>query len=391
MMRGKGLSRKAVLAGLRKFWEQDLRYEDGRILCSMCTAPHSLAKNAHNLFSSSNLGDPGLFPGSLKLERKVIQKLAALLNGKDSVGFLVSGGTEANLLALLAARNMANSGNPEVVLPESAHFSFTKISNLLGLKIVYANLDSIHRVDPSSVEKCITKNTVALVGTAGTSELGAVDPIAKLSAIALDRGVYLHVDAAFGGLIIPFLSDISHDVSNFDFHLEGVKSITVDPHKMGMTPIPAGGILFRNNTFLDYIKTETPYLTEELQYTFVGTRTGASAAATWAVFERLGREGFRITIQHCIKLTEFLSSKLEALNFKLVSQPTLNIIAFQGSDSKLLSKKLQQRGWFVSYIPRLDCIRIIVMPHLRKRHLMAFLKDLGEFARAKTTTSQYQR
>ncbi len=387
-MRDKGLSRKTVLAELRKFWEQDLRYEDGKILCSMCTAPHRAAKTAHSLFSNSNLGDPGLFPGSLKLEKEVIQKLAALLNSPSSVGFLVSGGTEANLLALLAARNMANVSHPEVVLPESAHFSFSKICDLMELKAVHASLDSAYRVDPSSVEKCITKNTVAVVGTAGTAELGAVDPIDKLSEIALDRGVYLHVDAAFGGLIIPFLRDIGYAAADFDFRLEGVKSITVDPHKMGMTTIPAGGILFRNDICLDYIKTETPYLTEELQYTFVGTRTGASAAATWAVFERLGREGFRNTVRHCMRLTKLLSSGLEALGFKLVSQPTLNIVAFRSSDSKLLSKKLRQRGWFVSYIPRLDCIRLIVMPHLRKQHIMAFLKDLNEIARANATTSQ---
>jgi tyrosine decarboxylase/aspartate 1-decarboxylase len=283
---------------------------------------------------------------------------------------------------------MANVSNPEVVLPESAHFSFTKICNLLRLNPVHASLDSAYRVDPSSVEKHITKNTVAVVGTAGTAELGAVDPIDKLSAIALKHGVYLHVDAAFGGLIIPFLRDIGYAATDFDFRLEGVKSITVDPHKMGMTTIPAGGILFRNGTSLDYIKTETPYLTEERQYTFVGTRPGASAAATWAVFEHLGREGFRTTIRRCMRLTKFLSSRLEALGFKLVSQPTLNIVAFRGSNSKLLSEKLRQRGWFVSYIPRLDCIRIVVMPHLRKRHLTAFLKDLSEIARANAIISQ---
>jgi len=354
----------------------------------MCTAPHRVAKTAHSLFLGSNLGDPGLFPGSLKLEREVIQKLSALLHGKSNVGFLVSGGTEANLLALLAARNMAGVSSPEVVLPESAHFSLTKICSLLGLKTVYANLDSAYKVDVSSVEKCITKNTVAVVGTAGTAELGAVDPIDKLSEIALERGVYLHVDAAFGGLIIPFLRDLGYNTADFDFRLEGVKSITVDPHKMGMATIPAGGILFRNNTFLNYIKTETPYLTEERQYTFVGTRTGSSVAATWAVFEHLGREGFRNAVRRCMGLTKFLSSRLEAMGFKLVSQPTLNMIAFRGSNSKLLAEKLRRREWFISYIPRLDCIRIVVMPHLRKKHVRAFLKDLSEVAHANATTSQ---
>ncbi|MEM2998964.1 MAG: tyrosine decarboxylase MfnA [Candidatus Bathyarchaeia archaeon] len=388
-MRDKGLSQKAVLAELKKFLKQDMRYEDGRILCSMCTAPHSIARTAHRWFLSSNLGDVGLFPGSLKLEREAVQRLAALLNGENSVGFIVSGGTEANLLALWAARNMAGACNPEVVLPESAHFSFKKICNLLGLKPVYASLDGAYRVKPSSVEKCITRNTVAIVGTAGTTELGTVDPIDKLSAIAVAHGVYLHVDAAFGGLIIPFLNDMGYEAKEFDFRLEGVKSITVDPHKMGMTPIPAGGILFRDSAVLDYIKTETPYLTEKWQYTFAGTRCGVSAAAAWAVFEHLGREGFKKIIQRCMRLTKFLSSSLEALGFTLVTQPQLNIVAFKAADAKQMCERLQQRGWFISYIPRLDCIRVVVMPHLKRRHVMEFLDALRQIAQPHATVQNH--
>jgi tyrosine decarboxylase/aspartate 1-decarboxylase len=386
-MQTKGRSRKGVLSELRKIHEQDLKYENGRILCSMCTTPHPAAKIAHQLFLSSNLGDPGLFQGSLRLEKEVIEKLATLLNGKNSVGFIVSGGTEANLLALLAARNMTNVSNPEVIIPESAHFSFNKICSLLRIKSVQASLDNSYRVYPSSVKRCLNKNTIAVIGTAGTAELGVIDPIDKLSEIALEHGIYLHVDAAFGGLIIPFLEGINNDVAEFDFRLESVKSITVDPHKMGMTTIPAGGILFRDSMCLEHIKTQTPYLTEEVQYTFVGTRSGASVAATWAVFESLGREGFRNTVKHCIKLTKLLSSGLESLGFKLVTQPTLNIAGFRCSNSKLLSETLRQRGWFVSYVPRLDCVRIVVMPHLKNRHITAFLKDLSEIAANNAVTA----
>ena len=370
-------SRKAVATELRKIRDQDLKYRDGRILCSMCTEPHPAAKNAHNLFLSSNLGDAGLFPGSQLLEKKVIAQLAALLHGENSAGFIVSGGTEANLLALLAARNMANVSNPEVVLPQSAHFSFNKICNLLRIKPVQASLDNSFRVAPLSVEKCLNKNTIAVVGTVGTAELGAVDPIDKLSEIAVEHEVYLHVDAAFGGLIIPFL----YNAPPFDFRLQGVSSITVDPHKMGLATVPAGGILFRDITCLSHIKTETPYLTEDAQYTFVGTRSGASVAATWAVFESLGREGFTETVNRCLKLTQLLLAGLESHGFNLVTEPALNIVAFRCSNSKLLVEVLQQRGWFVSYVPRLDCVRIIVMPHLKKRHVTAFLKELREISR----------
>src|ERR1700690_4474344 len=268
----KGLSEKTVLAELEKMHTLDEGYANGKILCSMCTKPHPIAEKAYRMFFESNLGDSGLFPGRVQIEKEVMQELAALLHGDHAVGFLVSGGTEANLLAMLLARNLAKVNKPEVVLPESAHFSFTKICNMLNLKPIYASLDSSFRVNPSEVENLINKNTVAVVGTAGTAELGVVDHIDQLSEIALRLGVYLHVDAAFGGLVIPFLKNTA---PKFDFSLEGVKSITVSPHKMGMAAIPSGGILFKEAKMLDYLKTDTPYLTDKAQYTFVGTRTGA--------------------------------------------------------------------------------------------------------------------
>jgi tyrosine decarboxylase/aspartate 1-decarboxylase len=387
----KGSSRKTVLSELKKIHSLDQRYDDGKILCSMCTKPHPLAKKAYRMFFDSNLGDSGLFPGSAQLEKEATQDLATLLHGKTAVGFLVSGGTEANLMALSATRNMAKVTQPEVVLPESAHFSFTKICSLLNIKPIYARLDSSFRVDPSDAEKCISKNTVAIVGTAGTAELGVIDPIDRLSEVALRHGIYLHVDAAFGGLVIPFLTNAK---PSFDFNLEGVKSITVDPHKMGMAAIPAGGILFRDAKTLDYIKTETPYLTDRVQYTFVGTRTGAATASVWAVFRFLGREGFQKVVGNCLKNTELLTDGLKGGGFKLVVEPVLNLVAFRSKDTKGLVEKLWMRGWFVSYVPRYDCIRIVMMPHVKKRHVLAFLKDLDEIENLRhlpPTTSDSRR
>ena len=373
-MRTNGLSSKQVLAELKKIRRRDQQYDDGKILCSMCTKPHQAATKAYRLFLTSNLGDPRLFPGSVQLEEEVINELAELLHGENCVGNVVSGGTEANLMALLAARNMSQVYAPEVVLPESAHFSFVKICNLLNLKPVYAGLDDSFRVDPLLVEKCVSEETVAIVGTAGTSELGAVDPIEELSCIALKHEVRLHVDAAFGGLVIPFLADAK---LNFDFALEAVESITVDPHKMGMAAIPAGGIIFRDSKALDYIKTETPYLTDQYQYTFIGTRTGAAAASTWAVFRSLGVEGFKKVVGKCMKTTRLLADGLTDAGFKLVVEPTLNIVAFRSDGgTRHLVEKLRRQGWFVSYVPRYDCIRIVVMPHVKNRQALAFLKDL---------------
>jgi tyrosine decarboxylase/aspartate 1-decarboxylase len=275
-------------------------------------------------------------------------------------------------MALLAARNRAHISEPEAIMPQSAHFSFNKICGMLNIKPVYADLDSNFKVETRQVEEKFTKRTIAVIGTAGTAELGVVDPIDNLSEIALKHDVWLHVDAAFGGLVIPFIKE----TYAFDFSLPGVNSMTVDPHKMGMAAIPAGGIIFRDQKALDYLKTETPYLSNCAQYTFVGTRSGAAAASAWAVFRLLGKEGFKKKVQNCMANTQKLAYGLQAKDYKLLTKPTLNIIAFKSKNTKQLAEQLWKRGWFVSYIPRYDCIRIVLMPHTKGRHIDAFLSEL---------------
>lgn len=377
-MRAKGLSVQEVQAKLNKARQLDTSYETGKIFCSMCTNPHPAAKHAHEMFIDANLGDLGLFPGTLQLEKEAVTELTTLMHCDGGVGFIVSGGTEANLLAMYAAREQADTQEPELIVPESAHFSFNKICRLLKIKIVQAPLTKSFQVDPHAVNHLVTKNTVALIGTAGSTELGVIDPIDALSDIALRHNLFLHVDAAFGGLIIPFLKELGYALPNFDFSLKGVQSMTVDPHKMGTSTIPAGGILFRDPNLLEYLETETPYLTEKYQYTLTGTRSGASAAATWAAFASLGREGFKKTAANCMELTTLLYEGLEVAGFEVLLRPSLNVVAFRCANAKLLVDKLRSRGWHASYVPRLSAIRFVLMPHSTKQHVTALLACLKE-------------
>ena len=75
----------------------------------MCTKPHPIAEKVYRMFFESNLGDSGLFPGSVQIEKEVMKELAALLHGDRAVGFLVSGGTEANLMAMLCGKKFGES------------------------------------------------------------------------------------------------------------------------------------------------------------------------------------------------------------------------------------------------------------------------------------------
>jgi tyrosine decarboxylase/aspartate 1-decarboxylase len=377
-MEYKGIPENEVLLELKKFKKIDMTHRSGRILGSMCTCPHKVGIRAYSMFLESNLGDPGLFKGTKKMENEVISMLGSLLGNEDAYGHIITGGTEANIMAMRAARNSQNFRHPEVIVPKSAHFSFKKAADMLCIKLMEAELDENYRMDINSVKKLISDNTVAIVGVAGTTELGMIDPISELSEISLENHLYLHVDAAFGGYSIPFLNEIDYRLPQFDFRLEGVQSITIDPHKMGLAPIPTGGILFREKKHLDHISIETPYLTEKKQYTIVGTRTGASTAATWALLKYLGKEGYIKVAKQCMELTSFLTDQLESSGFKLINKSDLNIVAFKSDVISIdeLVKGLEKRGWAVSVSSYPKAIRIIVMPHIKKEHLIEFLDDL---------------
>jgi tyrosine decarboxylase/aspartate 1-decarboxylase len=377
-MEEKGIKKHRVMELLRNYKKQDMTHKSGRILGSMCTCPHEIGVKAFSMFLESNLGDPGLFKGTRIMEKEVITILGEFLGGKNIQGNIITGGTEANIMAMRADRNINNVREPEIIVPRSAHFSFKKAADILCLKIREAELDGNYCVDVDSVHDLITENTIAIVGIAGTTELGKIDPIENLSDICLERNIFLHVDAAFGGFSIPFLKELGYNLPEFDFKLPGVCSITIDPHKMGLAPIPTGGILFRDKRHLDAMSIETPYLTEKSQSTIVGTRSGASAAATWALLKHLGWEGYQKIADKCMELTHILARGVKEAGYDLVTEPQLNIVAFTGKGLTpwQISEMLEEKGWAVSVSSYPQAVRIIVMPHVKLEHISLFLEDL---------------
>ncbi len=376
-MEERGLSREAVESLLQEKKLMDLSYE--RILSSMCTYPHDIAINAHKLFLESNLGDSGLFPGTKEMEEKVVRMIGSLLGNENAAGYLSTGGTESNIQAIRAIRNRKrNEGvrDMNIIVPETAHFSFEKIADLLNLEVRQASLDAQLKVDVNAVERLIDRNTIALVGIAGTTEFGQIDPIEALSALALDRELFLLVDAAFGGFVIPFLEQHY----TFDFALEGVSAISVDPHKMGLSTLGAGCLLFRDPTFLDELVVAAPYLSTKRQYSLVGTRSGASTAATYAVLKYLGREGLRENVRECMRLTRLLIRGTKRLSIFPVIEPVMNVVTLGLPDDDLarVAKALKERRWRVSLTRHPKALRLVIMPHTDEETIRYFLDDLEE-------------
>lgn len=383
-MDDKPIDREDILKELEELHKLDSDYADGRILGSMCTEAHPFAKEVYCKFLDTNLGDPGLFKGTKQIEGKVIKSIGELLSIDNPYGHIVTGGTEANLMAIRAARNHARKYkgivNGEIIIPESAHFSFKKAADMLNLKIIEAELDENYKIDIDSLKSSISDKTVAIVAIAGTTELGLIDPIEEISKIAFENNIYFHVDAAFGGFSIPFLREAGYDLPVFDFSLEGVCSITVDPHKMGLAPIPAGGILFRKEEYLEVMAVDSPYLTVKTQSTIVGTRLGASSAATYAIMKYFGKEGYTKLAKESMENTIFLKEGLEDLGYDVVCEPELNIVAFNhpNMDTNVLAEKLEKVGWKVSVAKCPKSIRVVLMNHIKVNHLKELLEDLKE-------------
>lgn len=370
-MRDKALPEDAVMRILEETRAQDYSYD--RFFSTMCTLPHPIAVKAHDMFMETNLGDPGLFPGVADLEVKVVQMLGEMLGCPSASGYVSTGGTESNIQAIRAARNEAGRRDGNIVVPASAHFSFDKIGDLLCLEVRKAELDESLKVDLSSVESLLDRNTVALVGIAGTTEFGQVDPIPELAAIAEQRGIHLHVDAAFGGFVLPFLDK----KIAWDFSVPGVSSITIDPHKMGMSTIPAGGLLFRGKECISALETDTHYLTRPKQASLTGTRSGAAAAATYAVMMHLGREGFKEMVDYCMDLTRHLLAGARKMGVLPVIDPIMNVVALRVPEPAKVREELMERDWHVSMTREPNrALRLILMRHMSRENIDLFLGDL---------------
>ena len=372
-----GLTEDEVLSILKDMRARDHVYD--RFFSTMCTQPHPIAVIAHNMFLETNLGDPGLFPGIAEIERRAIRAMGDLLGCPSASGYISTGGTESNIQAIHAARNESGIKGGNIVVPASAHFSFDKIGDILCLGVRKAELDDSLKVDISSVEGLVDERTVAIVGIAGTTEFGQVDPIDVLAKIARKNGIHLHVDAAFGGFVLPFLEG----GFKWDFRVDGVSSITIDPHKMGLSTIPAGGLLFRESGDLEVLETETHYLTKARQASLTGTRSGAAAAATYAVMMHLGRNGFKKLVDYCMDLTRYIVSGARDIGVEPVIDPVMNVVALKVQEPAKVRQELMNLGWHVSMTREPHrALRLILMRHITRENIDLFLKDLDSVLRS---------
>jgi tyrosine decarboxylase/tyrosine decarboxylase/aspartate 1-decarboxylase len=353
-----------------------------RVFNSICTAPHQLGVEMASFAAHTNLGDVRIFRGTKRIERKVVDLLLSLLGNPGGSGNLVSGGTEANLIAMLAAREVARgrgrlTAHPEVIVSSTVHFSFTKVFALLGLSAIVVPVDEALRLPPREVERRINANTVAVVATAGSSEFGVVDSVEEIGRAIAAHDVHYHVDAATGGFIIPFARELGYDLPQFDFSVDAVDSVTIDPHKYGLVNVPAGAILFRDSEGAGRFSVDSFFIDTPVHNTLLGTRPGSAAVATYAVLEHLGRAGFASITRNNFEMTRYLADQVRAAGHELFVEPELHIVVVKMANAAKVSGFLESCGWIVSTSNRFgETLRLVVAQHVTREMVDEFIVAL---------------
>ena len=169
----------------------------------------TVAKDAYALFISENGLGPAAFPSLRRMEDDVVGFGLSLLNAPDGAcGDMTSGGTESVLLAVKTCRDYWRAqGAPhrtEIVAPQSLHPAFNKAAEYFGLTVRRVPLTEDFTANVAAMADAVSDSTMMVVGSAPCFPFGVIDDIEALSALAVGRDIWLHVDACVGGYFAPF-------------------------------------------------------------------------------------------------------------------------------------------------------------------------------------------
>jgi len=325
-----------------------------------------------------------VYPGTYRMAQECVRMIGSLLGAPDASGFLTTGGTESNLSAVRLARNIGGKKKPELVMPVTGHYSFHLASELFGLRVRLAGVDEALSPKMDKVEREINENTVMLACTAPEPMMGVIDPVEEFGELAEEHGLYLHVDSAVGGFILPFMRDLGYDVPPFDFNVPQVSSMTADPHKLGMQQKPTSSFIIRDRSYFDAIPVEKVFIPA----LSASGRAGASAASLWALFNHLGRDGYNRYIKNALELTKLAANEISGIDgLRLLMDPMVTIITFSsGKNDVEICEKMNKKGWIIGIsehiVTKDKFIRIFIHPLKTKSVIEKFLEDLKEAAKA---------
>lgn len=277
-----------VLQRVARRMQDNYPYYHPRYAGQMLKPPHAVARIAYALSLWVNPNNHALDGGraSSAMEKECIVALGSMFGWDDPLGHLTGGGTMANLEALWVAGRL--HPGKRVVASEQAHYTHSRISEVLGLDFDPVPVDEHGRMRLDALEELLAAGDVGtVVATLGTTGLGAVDPLPGILGLAGQHGARVHADAAYGGYFGLSTGLAGEARQAFD-NLQAVDSLVIDPHKHGLQPYGCGCVLFRDPGVGSFYKHSSPFTyfsSAELHLGEISlecSRPGASAVALWA-------------------------------------------------------------------------------------------------------------
>jgi aromatic-L-amino-acid decarboxylase len=293
---------------------------------------------------NANVGGWLLSPSATEIELQLTRWFASLLGLPETAGgLIVAGGGIANFIALKAARD-ATAGHATretgvkeplaIYCSDEAHVTIHRAADMLGL-----GTSSVRHVKLGGLEEAIAADRAAgvqpaiVVGTAGTTATGVIEPLPGLAEIASRHDLWFHVDAAYGGALM-----LSDELRPLLAGIERADSVTLDPHKWMSTPLGSGCVIVRDlQSLSDSFDVYASYVHEEddldrgVNLGFRGPQfsRGFDALKVWVSLLAHGRKAYARRIEHDIELTRYLAAQVdEHPDFELLANG-LSICCFR--------------------------------------------------------------
>ncbi len=352
----KGVPGDQVLAELQGLRAADLPTHGGRLFAYVYDPAldglDDLARAAYAISAHVNGLDPTAFPSLLAMENALVGAAARLLGGDDqTVGSVTSGGTESLILAVKAARDsLPELTTPRLVIPSTAHAAFAKAAHYLRVALDVVPVGADLRADPEAMAAAIGPDTVLVAASAPSYAHGVVDPIAEIAAAAAERGVRFHVDACFGGWVLPYLRRLGAELPAFDLAVSGVTSISVDLHKYAYAPKGVSILLHRDEALRlpqYFAYAGWPGYTM-INPVISSTRSGGPIAAALATLRHIGDAGYLELADRTRSAVSVLAEAVTATDgLRLFAPPETTVVCFaaDGVDLFVLADELAARGW----------------------------------------------
>jgi glutamate/tyrosine decarboxylase-like PLP-dependent enzyme len=286
-------------------------------------------------------------PPTAQMEKEVVSQLAAMFGFDQHLGHLTTSGTMANLEALYVAREL----HPGLGIAYSAeaHYTHSRMCGVLGISGTPVGVDGAGRMDVGELDALLARGQIGtVVATAGTTGLGAIDPVHEVLAVARRHGVRVHVDAAYGGFYTLLAGTGPAALDPVPWRaIAHCDSAVVDPHKHGLQPYGCGAILFADPSVGRFYLHDSPYTyftSDELHLGEISlecSRAGASAAALWLTFQLLPPtpDGLGQVLAACRRAAlEWAAMLADSPVLRLYQPPELDIVTyFPATDEPSLS------------------------------------------------------